>query len=455
MDDMIRDATDQHHPSYSNTAWDKMELMLDKHLPQKRDRRRFIFFLLLFLLFGGSVFFTGYYFGGNKIATPGAGNQNTAGVKPVAATKAAEQALTSNEDENIQHKDFTSTITPDNKDHATNNEPGKMQKDIASLSFGKAMNNIKIIPGNTIAYENDQTKAVTTNGDQLLPGDNNFINEKVNIAVTDPVNGNKTKYNTATVNTNPSENLTTGQAYTKKTKEQDPIKPNTDPKEKTVVIADKSTSASTVKKKSKPGIGANFGLSFSVGPEISFVGSNKPGKTTLSYGIGLGYTFAKRITLQTGFYVTRKIYSADSANYHPPGQFWSYYPNMQNIEANCKVFEIPVALLYNFRQKGNHNWFAGTAISSYLMKKETYDYEFKTAAGQTNYRSNTITDKNKQYFSVMTLSGGYQYNISKHVSISAEPYFKLPLNGIGFGKVQLKGGGMLFNATVKPFGRKK
>jgi hypothetical protein len=32
-----------------------------------------------------------------------------------------------------------------------------------------------------------------------------------------------------------------------------------------------------------------------------------------------------------------------------------------------------------------------------------------------------------------------------------EPYFKLPLSGVGFGKVKLNSGGVLVTAVIKPF----
>jgi len=66
MDNIIRQAAEQHHPSYDNKAWDKMEQLLDQHLPQSKDRRGFAFFLVLALLIGGGLFVAGYYFVGNK-----------------------------------------------------------------------------------------------------------------------------------------------------------------------------------------------------------------------------------------------------------------------------------------------------------------------------------------------------------------------------------------------------
>ncbi|MGB5026996.1 MAG: hypothetical protein WBO38_00740, partial [Chitinophagaceae bacterium] len=55
FDKKIKEAAEHHHPAYDEMAWDKMEKLLDKHLPQKEDKkRRFIFFLLLFLFLGGA-----------------------------------------------------------------------------------------------------------------------------------------------------------------------------------------------------------------------------------------------------------------------------------------------------------------------------------------------------------------------------------------------------------------
>src|ERR1044071_3739035 len=53
----IREAAEQHHPAYDEKAWQKMEKLLNKHLPQEEKKRRgLIFFLLFFLLLGGGVF---------------------------------------------------------------------------------------------------------------------------------------------------------------------------------------------------------------------------------------------------------------------------------------------------------------------------------------------------------------------------------------------------------------
>ena len=60
-------------------------------------------------------------------------------------------------------------------------------------------------------------------------------------------------------------------------------------------------------------------------------------------------------------------------------------------------------------------------------------------------------NENKHYFSVLDLSAGYNLHLSKTVSLSAEPYLKIPLSGIGVGKVQLNSTGVLFTLGIRPF----
>ena len=85
------------------------------------------------------------------------------------------------------------------------------------------------------------------------------------------------------------------------------------------------------------------------------------------------------------------------------------------------------------------------------MKKEKYDYLYNSPAGQTYNYVKTINNENKHYFSVITLSAGYQYNFNNRLSLIAEPYLKLPLSGIGAGKIKLNSTGLLFTGIIKPF----
>ncbi len=47
-DKIIKEAAEHYHPGYDDKAWEKMEQLLDEHLPQKKERR-WIFFILPFI----------------------------------------------------------------------------------------------------------------------------------------------------------------------------------------------------------------------------------------------------------------------------------------------------------------------------------------------------------------------------------------------------------------------
>jgi len=220
---------------------------------------------------------------------------------------------------------------------------------------------------------------------------------------------------------------------------------------------EKNTPTSTsLVKKPRTNIKTNnsFFLSLSAGPDISSIGFESFGKTKLLVGAGIGYSFKNRFTLRTGFYTSRKIYLAQAYQYHSGAQWVGNY-KLESVDADCKVYEIPILLSYHFGRSAKQSWFATTGISSYLMKRETYDYLYKNSTGQIYYHRWTLKDKNKHYFSVFTLSGGYQRKINNTFSIMAEPYMKIPLSGVGLGKVKLNSAGVLVSVGIKLFGSDK
>jgi len=59
-DKKLRDAAENFHPPLDENAWQKMEKMLDEHLPQEKRRKRILFFIPFSLILGGLIFFIFY-----------------------------------------------------------------------------------------------------------------------------------------------------------------------------------------------------------------------------------------------------------------------------------------------------------------------------------------------------------------------------------------------------------
>ena len=57
LDKKIKELTEQRSPAYDKQSWQKMEKLLDNHLPQEKNKRRGLFISLFFLLLGGGAAF--------------------------------------------------------------------------------------------------------------------------------------------------------------------------------------------------------------------------------------------------------------------------------------------------------------------------------------------------------------------------------------------------------------
>lgn len=472
MDHIIREAADKHHPAYNDKAWEQMELKLDKHLPQKKDRRRLIFFLGFFLLLGGGILFTVNKFSGGKNSTA---EKNTGGAdtRKIATTNntASDNTAAGNTANSQDGNDMQASagITANTGDIANSNSTPDKTTGMPPVNQGKAANstgtellNNRNTFGNTgkaktaarISNPNlfedaepsaglyPQKKQVSANtrGKQAIAITNAIAEEDNGGTGSEMVKTEKNEPATAAKTAGTNE-------QTAKEKEK-----NKDKEKESAKKAEEKPVAAADKKKNKNKPGSNFGFTVSVGPDMSFVKLNNTGKTTLTYGAGLSYDFAKRFTARAGFYVTKKIYQASPDEYHTPG---GNYPNLTGVDANCKVYEIPVSISYNFGQRNKHNWFGNAGLSSFIMKKEDYTYNYKSPAGQTYTYYQELSNKNKHYFAVLTLSGGYKYQFTNRLSMQAEPYAKIPLGGVGQGKIKLSSAGVLFTVTYKPFKKKK
>ena len=446
FDKKIIEAADHHHPAYDENAWTRMEQLLDKHLQKEDDgRRRIIFFIFLFLLLGGgSVWlFSNKPWSGNKKQTADKTTIQKPAGKLSTAVSSPELNTNGTAVDGAVEKDKTKTnpVSTDQINSLLTTDKKKDRQIISSFITGsnkKKQKTIEPFPG---MIENPNGADKNTLNDLQDKSQVEAIGTKTTAATLIP--GKEDKNKEAPVN-KPATTITAKPAV------NDPSINGDAKKENTELVKNSPENKAKDKNKKK----STFFFTLSAGPDISAVSNDKLGKTKLLAGAGLGYTFKDRLTIRTGFYTGRKVYTASPGSYHPPANFWAYYPYMEKVEADCRVYEIPLSLSYHFGRSSKQNWFASAGISSYLMKKETYEYYYKYyATGPTLQKKWTIEDENKHYFSVLTLSGGYQRNIGKSVSVMVEPYFKLPLGGVGFGKVKLNSGGILFSVGIKPFNR--
>jgi hypothetical protein len=246
-------------------------------------------------------------------------------------------------------------------------------------------------------------------------------------AATDTMNVNN-ETTTSSINNNKSI------AFTDKDKKKDSVKK--------IILTDTTaiieSSKKEVKKENILPKKKSWYLLASIGPDASNVKllSFKNSVITPRYGAGIGYQINKRFSIQTGFYAGRKKYVAGANDYSDAKDPYLSSMNINKVEANCLIFDIPVTVRYNFILRPKTTFFATAGISSFIMKKEDYDYYYTSY--NNNYEWSHSYTGNKNLFSIAAISIGIERKISRSFSIQAEPSVNIPIAaGVGEGTVKL------------------
>lgn len=493
LDELSRQAAEQFEPEQGLHSWDTLRPQLEAALPQKKERkRRFFLILFLFLLVGGGLIFSAIWTQNrpsNKELVdtkPNAGNP-TAPAENKSATPANNNpAIPGN---NTSPGNSVATTPANNTDHATTSsgEPVKIAPaPVASPPAEKT-------PVQK-AKEPQQTNAGSTS---LAATNSTSENDRRNQKVVPPATSTKKEYprqkNPKVASGNKSTNdkqdklasanstSTSNEPETQKAIKKQAEKPVADQStaqtsteeksttlppaaEKPVVDEPKTDSAitltpaleknaATTQQKTKTNQSSpnknrwEFALVYA--PDIStirFTHTQKPG---MNLGVMVGYNISKRFSIQAGALYTSKNYKAHGDDYHPPKGYWTDYVDLETVTASCNMWDIPVNLRYNLVPRSSSNWFATAGLSSYLMQKEDYDFYYYYNGNPTSrYRS--FDSDSKHWFAVLNLSFGYERQVSKRISLQAEPFFKQPLGGVGFGNVRLNTSGIYFSIKYKP-----
>jgi hypothetical protein len=420
IDKKVQEAAEKHHPAYDENAWQKMEKLLNQHLPvEKDDKRRVFLLLLIFLLIGGGGFLL--------LSKPGNKNPDIA-----SQSKGNNEQLVNEKKPQSENASVPGArpVTPNGVEQNTSSAETVALQDKQSPS-----QDTKTLRHDLTRTQLGSTKQAAKNWTSNVPTKENNISAK-------NIDQNHQR--------EPGKEISTIQNSTQSKKDEivrHDVPQNIETKSDDAQTASTQTAKPPIHKEKSNWL-SGFALLLSAGPDLSKAGGSDPGKLTLAYGAGISYT-KNRFTLRTGVYAARKIYTAGPGDYK-----LSWQPSnikFEGADADCYVIEIPVGLYYNFASKTKSHWFAGAGLSSYIMKSEKYDYQFKTSTGTPYYWPYEVKNENKHYFSVLNLSAGYNLHLSKAVSLSAEPYLKIPLSGIGVGKVQLNSTGVLFTIGIKPF----
>jgi hypothetical protein len=166
----------------------------------------------------------------------------------------------------------------------------------------------------------------------------------------------------------------------------------------------------------------------------------------LNLGVTLEYRFTNRLRLTTGLLRATKQYVANRDDYNWGGyRTIAYRKDFKEVDGTCTVLDVPLNLRYDAVVQPQYRIFGSVGLSSFFMQRERYSYSY-VVNNETIVWERSVVNKNRHLFRIANLSVGYEHSLNSHWSVQAEPYVKVPLSGVGMGKVQLVSGGIFFGA---------
>jgi hypothetical protein len=506
LDRLSREAAEHFEVEPGASGWEHLEKRLDQELPRKK-RRRFLFWLFFITVTtGGALIGILTYKPVNPLGKNAAGMVSTA-QKPAAAQQQPANIAAS---EAVENKPATESGT-------TPVAPAQAATTPAPVAGNQAANTPSTVPipaaspkSNTVGANQPAATALATSPVKNITQDNTKTGNKqkstptsreladksplsLNYVTITPANkGNNTWHTTKpfsnkagkqqrnkagqhkqTISPAPDNTTATDAGITARDQQQTITEPvdvhnelstpvqaaatPADAAKNNAVVPPATDSAKTLVKETpkkeddpkKDKKEKGFELGLIAGPDVSAVKFGPLYKAGYNFGLQVGYRFSNRWSVNTGIIYTKKWYQAKGKdfNYKAP---WP----IDKAEGNCSMWEIPVNVRYDVSFNTKRRWFVSTGLSTYLMDKEKYDMYYTWNGA--SYSIPLDTDSNTNYlFSILNLSVGMERSLGKHFSIQAEPYLKIPLQGLGTGSIRMDSYGIYFTLKFKPGFRTK
>jgi len=183
-----------------------------------------------------------------------------------------------------------------------------------------------------------------------------------------------------------------------------------------------------------------FYMGFISGIDLSSI-HFKSVKTGATKGMIIGYAFNKKWSIESGLLWDKKRVYDNGSNFSPPGYIPTNGITIVAVNGKSRLYEWPVNIKYSVIS-GKHNLFTTAGLSSYFMRSENYDYEYvqTNQPGGHNYIS--YKNETENWFSVVNFSMGYTHKLGDIGSIRVEPYLKLPIKKLGVADMPIMSTGL-------------
>lgn len=211
----------------------------------------------------------------------------------------------------------------------------------------------------------------------------------------------------------------------------------------TVAVTPSSTATDSLQAEQRVSRPAyRFWIGLAGGPELSAVLpsiSPRPGGTV---GLVAEYRLTSRLRVRTGVLRSVKRYGARGSDYRPPAGYWTWRIPVDEVDANCRILEIPLDFRYDVRLRPGYSLYASAGLTTLSMRNERYTYHYELN-GEYTARTWSYPKGGTQALQMLRVAAGYERNLAPRWVLQAEPFVNIPLNGVGFGQMRLSSTGLL------------
>lgn len=196
----------------------------------------------------------------------------------------------------------------------------------------------------------------------------------------------------------------------------------------------------TIKIKSTRAKASNFYAGVFAESELTNVKGQSFRKPGFNGGFLLGYDLNKRIQAEIGLVFSRKYYYSDG-KYAAPNSLRQDGLPIGGVNIYSKITEIPLTLRYNFKNTMDNKLFAATGGVMNIVNQEKYNYRY-TKDGRAKKGFKQYNESVGNLFSNIQVSIGYEHKLGNVGYMRVEPYYRIPLNGIGTGNLPVTSVGL-------------
>lgn len=179
-----------------------------------------------------------------------------------------------------------------------------------------------------------------------------------------------------------------------------------------------------------------------ISPDYTTIKYQAGDKVGFNFGGLIGYKFTRDLSLEVGIAVDKKYYTSDGKYYNTANQKWiESAGKLLNISGSSSLTEFPVNVVYSFKPGRDGNFFVSGGMVSYIVHEENYNYEFDKN-GYIYNREKSTKKGTINAFANFNISAGYESSLGHGINFRVEPYYRIPIKGIGLGGLPITSVGL-------------